>query len=97
MGYQATTYLRINSSSAIPPELKAIQSQSALHSPEVKIMGSKNLQVTELIAKAQSVIRLELVPMARSANALEVFSAIRIPCPEFSNQSGRHDVIDMAP
>lgn len=60
-------------------------------------MGSKDLQITELIAKAQPMIRLELVPMARSANALEVFSAVRIPGPEFSDESGWHDVVNMPP
>jgi len=43
------------------------------------MVGAKNLQVPKLIAHAQLVVGLELVTVARAADALEVFPAVWVP------------------
>ena len=42
------------------------------------MVGTKNLQVAQLIAQAQFVVGLEFVAMAGSADALKVFAAVWI-------------------
>jgi len=41
-------------------------------------------------------VRLQLVPVASSADALKIFPAIWVPGPEFPDEPGRHDVINVA-
>jgi hypothetical protein len=60
------------------------------------MMPAKKLQVAELITQAQFVVGLELIAMAGSADALKVFSAVRITSPQTPDQPSRDNVIDMA-
>ncbi len=59
-------------------ELQAVQRQRSLDARKIKMVGAKNLEVAELIAQAQLVVRLELVAMAGSADTLKVFATVWI-------------------
>jgi hypothetical protein len=43
------------------------------------MVGPKNLQIAKFVAHAQLVVGLQLVPMAGSADALKVLTAVGIP------------------
>jgi hypothetical protein len=60
-------------------------------------MLAKNLQITEFVAEAQLVVRLELVAVVRPTDTLQIFPAVRIPCPQLPNEPDGNDVIHMAP
>jgi hypothetical protein len=59
-------------------------------------MLAKNLQVTKLIPQTQLVIRLKFVAVIRSADALQIFPTVRIPCSQLPDEPCRSDVIYMA-
>jgi len=59
------------------------------------MIGPQNLEVAESIAHAQLVICLQFASMAGPADALKVFPAIWIPCPQLADQSCRDDVVYM--
>lgn len=42
------------------------------------MVGAKNLDVAQFIAQAQLMVRVELVAMAGSADALNIFAAVWI-------------------
>lgn len=56
----------------------------------------ENLQIAKLISQAQFMICLEFVAVIRSADTLQIFSTVRIPCSQLPNEPGRNDVIHMA-
>jgi hypothetical protein len=53
------------------------------------MVGTQNLQVPQLIPHAQLVVCLKLVAVAGSADALKVFPAVWIPCPQSADQCRR--------
>src|SRR5713226_10139134 len=61
------------------------------------MVGAQNLQVPQLIPHAQLVVCLKLVAVAAAADALKVFAAVWIPCPQSPNESCRNDVVHVAP
>jgi hypothetical protein len=61
------------------------------------MVGAKNFQVTKLIAQAKFVVRLELAPMAGSADTLKVFTAVWIASLQSPDEPRRHNVVHMAP
>lgn len=63
-------------------ELHSIEGQCPFNPRQIKVVFAEKLQITKLIAQAQSVVRLKLITVARPADALEILSVIRIPCPE---------------
>lgn len=60
------------------------------------MVGAKNVEVAELVAQAQLVVSLELVPVAGSADALKVLTAIWIAGPQSPDEPSRHDVVHVA-
>src|SRR5712692_3669338 len=61
------------------------------------MVGAQNLQVPQLIPHAQLVVCLKLVAVAGAADALKVFAAVWIPCPQSPNESCGNDVVQVAP
>ena len=51
------------------------------------MVSAQNLKIAKPVSHAQLVISLELVPVAGPADALKVFSAVWIPCPQSSDQN----------
>lgn len=78
-------------------ELQSVQGQGPLDPHKIRIVGAKNLQVSQLIPHTQLVVSLELVAMAGSADALKVFPSVWIASLQSPNQSRRHDMVHVAP
>lgn len=60
------------------------------------MVSSKNLEISQLIAQAKSVVRLEFATMAVSADTLKVFPTVWIADLQSPDEPRRHDVIHMA-
>jgi hypothetical protein len=82
---------------ACPPlHLQPVDCKGPLNPSKIKIVGAKYLQVAQLVAQAKFVIRLQLVPVAGSADALKVLTAIWIAGPQSPDEPCRHDMVYMA-
>jgi hypothetical protein len=62
-------------------ELYAVQCQRPLDTVQVKTVDAENFQVPQPIPQTQLVVCLQFVPMTGTADRLEVFTSIRVPCP----------------
>jgi hypothetical protein len=60
--------------------LQPVQRQCPFDSSHVELMSSKDFEIPQLVAQAQLVVRLKLVPVAASADRLKVFAAVWIAC-----------------
>jgi hypothetical protein len=57
---------------------KLHQGQYPFGPPKIEIVGSKNLQVSQLIPHTQLVVSPKFVPVAGPADALKIFAAVGI-------------------
>jgi hypothetical protein len=57
------------------------------------MVSAKDLEVADLIPQAQFMVSLKFVPMAGSADALKVFPAVWIACPQSSDEPCWHNVV----
>lgn len=48
---------------------------------QIEMVNPKHLHVSEFISQAESMVRPQFVAMTRPTNALQILSAVRIPCP----------------
>jgi hypothetical protein len=80
-----------------PYDLQSVQLERSLDAFHIEMVLAKNLEIAELIAHAEFVISLELVPVAGSADTLEIFLAIWIAGPQSSDEPCWYDVVHVAP
>jgi len=76
-------------------KLKAEHGQCPLGPCDIEIVGSQNFKIAEPITQAQFVVGLKFIAVTGPADALKVFPAIWIPCPQLADQSCRDDVVYM--
>jgi hypothetical protein len=62
-------------------ELQTIDGKCAFDARKIKVVGAKNLEIAQLIAQAELVVRLQLVAMAGATDTLKVFPAVWIANP----------------
>jgi hypothetical protein len=61
------------------------------------MVGSKNLEISQLIAQAQFVVCLEFATMAGTADTLKVFPTVWIASLQSPDEPRWHNVVHMAP
>ena len=79
-----------------PENLQPIDSECSLDPSEIETVSAKNFQIAELVAQAQFVVGLQLVTVARFADALKVFPAVWIAGIKSPYEPCRHDVVYVA-
>lgn len=62
-------------------ELQSVGRKGPLGPSNIEVMTAEYFEVSQFVAQAQLVVGLKLVPVAGSADALKVLTAIRIPGP----------------
>jgi hypothetical protein len=78
------------------PGLQAEQGHRPSSPSNIEMMRAKDFDVRQLISHTELVVGLKFVTVARVTDALKVFSAVRIPCPQSPNKSCWHDVVHMS-
>jgi hypothetical protein len=59
-------------------ELETIEGKCPLDARQIKMVGSKNLEVSQLIAQAKFVVSLKFAAMAGSADTLKILATVWI-------------------